>query len=98
MDYVYSPEGANATLHCTVNNTHLTWEIGQMLFSGEDAAVLQSRGIYLLGTTTITPNGPTTSSVLLAGRIVENNATMACCDSRFNRQLQRSCTTIIIYG
>ena len=94
---MYSPVGVNTTLHCTVDNTHLSWKIDQMRFNGEvEAAILELRGIYKLGTTT--SNGMTTSSVLVAGKIAKNNATMACCDSIFNKATQKSCTTIVIYG
>ena len=54
-EFVHSPVGVNATLHCTVNNTLLEWEIdGYTLDSAVRGPQLNSRGIF--------QSGPTTSS------------------------------------
>ena len=46
-EFVYSPIGVNATLHCAVNSTNLLWVIDMRNFDVNiERDSLHSRGIY----------------------------------------------------
>ena len=93
-EFVYSPVGVNATLHCAVNNTDLEWEIDGFNFESLfDRNHLQSRNIFQESTTTLL--GITRSSVKVFGNVNTNNGTMICCR---RDALREFCTTLIIYG
>ena len=96
-EFVYSPVGVNATLHCAVNSTILAWSIDDRLTfeSLVQKVELHSRGIYQSGPTTST-DGITVSDVTVYGDS-ENNNIRICCQS-FVNGLKENCTTVIIYG
>ena len=96
-EFVYSPVGVNATLHCAVNSTILTWFIdGTLTFDSlAQKLELHSRGIYQSGPTT-SMDGITVSDVTVYGNS-ENNNRRICCQS-FVNGLKENCTTVIIYG
>ena len=92
-EFVYSPVGINATLHCAVNNTNPEWEIDGFNFESHfDRNNLQSRSIFRKITTTL--RGITRSSVKVFGDVNTNNGTMICCWVDARRKL---CTMLIIY-
>ena len=96
-EFVYSPVGVNATLHCAVNSSILAWFIDDTLTFGNLAQRLELRyrGIYQSGPTT-SADGITVSSVTVYGDS-ENNNIRFCCQS-FVNGLKENCTTVIIYG
>ena len=96
-EFVYSPVGINATLHCAVNSTILAWFIDDRLTfeNPSQKLVPHSRGIYQSGPTT-SMNGLKVSSVTVYGDS-ENNNIRICCQS-FVNELQENCTTLVIYG
>ena len=95
-EHVYSPLNVNATLHCAVNNTNLAWEVdGLALDSAVERPQLNSRGIFQSGPT-IPSDGVMSSGVIVFGRELNNN-TRICCQSYVN-ELNKNCTTLIIYG
>ena len=96
-EFVYSPVDVNATLHCTVNNTNLVWEVtGLSLDSPVQGPHLNSRGIFQSGPI-ISSDGVTSSSVIVFGSRELNNNTRICCQS-FVNEPKDNCTTLIVYG
>ena len=96
-EHVYSPVNVNATLHCTVNNTILAWDIdGLVLGSAIQRPFLNSRGIFQSGPI-ISSDGVTSSSVIVFGSRELNNNTRICCQT-FVNELKENCTTLIVYG
>ena len=94
---VYSPVNVNATLHCAVNNTNLAWDVdGLSLDSPVQGPQLNLRGIFQSGPTT-SSDGVTSSSVIVFGNRELKNNTRICCQS-FVNELNKNCTTLIIYG
>ena len=92
-EYVYSPVNDNATLHCTVNNSDLVWEVdGLVLDNLVQGRQLNARGIFQSGA-----DGVTSSSVIVFGSRELNNNTRICCQSYVN-ELKETCTTLIVYG
>ena len=96
-EFVYSPVGVNATLHCAVNSTILTWSIDDRLTFENPAQklVLDSKEIYRSGPT-ISTDGIMVSSVTVYGKS-ENNNTRICCQTNVNG-LKENCTTVIWYN
>ena len=96
-EHVYSPVNVNATLHCTVNNSDLVWEVdGLVLDNLVQGRQLNARGIFQSGP--IIPSvGVTSSSVIVFGSRELNNNTRICCQS-FVNELKENCTTLIVYG
>ena len=94
-DFVYSPVGVNATLHCAVNVSHLVWTVDDFNFA-EFCRLLNSRGIFQ---SKMAFNGILSSNITIAGYIDTNNNTRVCCRSLVEEQLiNQSCTTLVIYG
>ena len=97
--FVYSPVDVNATLHCAVNNTYMSWIIDQLSFEINDNSyrgrLIKSRGIFQsksrFGTIT-------ESSLTVDGDINVNNGTLICCQSLEEEEPVQYCTTLIIYG
>ena len=73
-EHVYSPVNVNATLHCTVNNTNLAWEVdGLALDSPVERSQLNSRRIFQSGPI-VPSDGVTLSSVIVfCSRELNNN-------------------------
>ena len=95
-EFVYSRVNVNATLHCTVNNTILEWEVDGLAFdSTVQRPQLNARGIFQSGPIT-SSDGVTSSSVIVFGSRELNN-TRICCQL-FVNGLKENCTTLIIYG
>ena len=96
-EHVYSPVYVNATLHCTVNNTNLAWEVDGYTFdSPVQGRQLYSRGIFQSGSI-ISSDGVTSSSVIVFGSRELNNNTRICCQS-FVEEIKENCTILIVYG
>ena len=93
-DFVYSPVGVNATLHCAVNVSHLVWTVDDFNFA-EFCRLLNSRGIFQ---SKMAFNGILSSNITIAGYIDTNNNTRVCCRSLVEEQFNQSCTTLVIYG
>ena len=98
-EFVYSPVGVNATLHCAVNNTIFEWVVdGLTLDSPVQGPQLNSRGIFQSGPTT-SSDGVTSSSVIVFGSRELNNNTRICCRRQFFvNEFKENCTTLIVYG
>ena len=98
-EFVYSPVDVNATLHCTVNNTDLSWDIDTLNFENSVGRLrLHSRGIFQTEPVTSSA-GVTTSFVTVLGRVPVNNNSRICCQSVVdNRELHVNHTTLIFYG
>ena len=96
-EFVYSPVGVNATLHCVVNNTNLSWLVARLNFNvAQERGSLHSRWIFQ--TPSIRIEGITELTVTVFGD-ESNNNTEVCC--RFfetsTAELNEACTTIVIY-
>ena len=94
-EFVYSPIGANATLHCAVNNSNPVWRVNDLNFA-EFGSVLHSRGIFQTQMTFM--NGITTSNITIFGDTTLNNNSRVCCRSAVRTEVKQNCTTLIIYG
>ena len=96
-EFVYSPVGVNATLHCVVNNTILAWDIdGLALDHPVQGPLLNSRGIFL-SEPSVSSDGLKVSNVTVFGNRELNNNIRVYCQSLVNG-LKENCTTLIIYG
>ena len=98
-EYVYSrtPVIVNATIHCSVNNTNLAWEVDRLALDSPSQGVqLNSRGIFQRGPT-VSSDGVTSSSVIVFSSRKFNNNTRICCQS-FVNELKENCTALIVYG
>ena len=96
-EFVYSPVGVNATLHCAVNNTILEWDVDGLAFvSDVQRPQLHSRGIFQSGPIK-SADVVSSSSVIVFGSRELNNNTRICCQS-FVNELKENCTTLIVYG
>ena len=96
-EFVYSPVGVNATLHCAVNNTILAWEVdGLALGHPVQGPKLHSRGIFQ-SEPSVSSDGLKVSNVTVFGNRELNNNIRVCCQSLVNG-LKENCTTLIIYG
>ena len=100
-EFMYSPVGVNATIHCAVNSTILEWTIhvgdSDLSFSNRaEKPDLDLRGIFQSGLST-SADGIRSSSVILAGSRQKNNDTKICCQSNLNG-LKENCTTLVLYG
>ena len=98
-EFVYSPVDVNATLHCSVNNTHVSWDVEMLNFDNTgDRLRLHSRGIFQTEPVTSSA-GVTTSSVTVLGRVPVNNNSRICCQSVVDdREIHVNCTVLIFYG
>ena len=98
-EFVYSPVDVNATLHCTVNNTHQSWDIEMLNFENTvERLTLDSRGIFQTEPVT-SSTGVTTSSVTVLGRVSVNNNSRICCQSVVDdRDVHVNCTVLTLYG
>ena len=97
-EFVYSPVGVNALLHCTVNNTNLFWVVDELNFDLEfDRTVLHSRGIFRSPPTS---QGIMRSELTVYGNVETNNNTKVCCRSFFvlGQNAEECCITLLIYG
>ena len=101
-EFVYSPVGVNATIHCAVNNTNLGWAIhvddNYQLAFGNPVQIpdLDSRGIFQNEQST-SLDGVRSSSVIVFGSRQENNNIRICCLTNQNG-LKENCTTLLLYG
>ena len=93
-DFVYSPVGVIATLHCAVNVSHLVWKVDDFNFA-EFGPLLNLRGIFQIK---MAFKGILSSNITIAGHIDTNNNTRVCCRSLVEEQFNQSCTTLVIYG
>ena len=94
--YVYSPVDVNATLHCAVNNTLLSWNVDGFNFDNAfERLILNSRGVFQ---TTHTTEALSNSTLTVFGDIDVNNNIIICCESNEGLMHRESCTTLIIYG
>ena len=99
-ELVYSPVEVNATIHCSVNNTMLAWEVDGLNFDNEfKRNELHSRGIFK-NEPILSSNGVTASNLTVFGDIDMNSNTRVCCESlvRGRKSIRQNCTTLIIYG
>ena len=98
-EHVYFSVGVNATLHCTVNNTNLAWDVdGLALDSSVQGLQLNSKGIFQSEPIiSMTSDGVTSSSVIVFDSRELNNNTRICCQI-FVNELKEACTTLIVYG
>ena len=82
-EHVYSPLNVNATLHCTVNNINLAWEVDELVLDSDvQGPLLNSRGIFQSGP--IVPSDGVTSSCVIVFGSRELNNTRICCQSFVN--------------
>ena len=97
-EFVYSPIGVNATLHCAVNSTNLLWVIDMRNFDVNiERDSLHSRGIYRRPPIE-TSEGIMESVVTVSGSKKRNNNTHICCRSYLGSEFEQACTILIIYG
>ena len=93
-DFVYSPVNVNATIHCTVNNTNLVWEVdGLALDSNVQGPQLHARGLFQSETTSL--DGVAESSVIVFGNQELNNNTKICCQSFVNGRKEKCATRMV---
>lgn len=96
-EFIYSPLEVNVTFYCVVNNTQLEWMVDRLVFSGlSGKLILESRRIFQSGPVTSSV-GVTTSNLTMFGLLV-NNKSRICCNSLMENELQKNCTTLIVYG
>ena len=100
-EFVYSPVGINATIHCALNSTILGWAIhidNQVLSFSHLAQKpdLDTRGIFQSEETTLS-DSVRSSTVIVNGSRLENNNTRICCQTNVNG-LKENCTTLVLYG
>ena len=94
--FVYSPVDVNATLHCAVNNTFLSWDVdGFNIDHAFGRHLLNSRGVFQ---TTHTTETLSNSILTVFCDIDVNNNIRICCESNEGLMHRESCTTLIIYG
>ena len=94
--FVYSPIDINATLHCAVNNTILSWDVDRIAFDNSvREGILNSRRVFH---TTHTTEALSNSTLTVYGDIDVNNNIKICCESFEGVKQRESCTTLIIYG
>ena len=98
-EFVYSPVDVNATIHCAVNASLLSWQINSTLSLSNDVQrpQLNSKGIFENGPRTDS-SGVTESSVTIFGDEIINNNTEICCQTAVNTFIAQNCTTLITYG
>ena len=101
QENVYSPVNTNATLHCEVNQTRLTWltTVGDNPYVFEIEGhrnFLHSRGIFQYGQMT-SSDGVTVSILVVFGDVINNN-TRVCCQAFVGTSMEENCTTLFIYG
>ena len=96
---MYTPVGVSATLHCTVMNTRLIWEVaGLRLDVDDERDILHERRIIQSDPVMSSANNITNSNVTVFGSLALSNGVIRiCCKSRVELQLRESCTTLIIY-
>ena len=97
-EFVYSPIDVNATIHCVVNHTNvLLWTIDGLGLESENLRpLLNSRGIFQTGITN--SSGIVESTVTMLGHREVNHNITICCLSVVNTKLEKSCTTLLLYG
>ena len=94
--FVYSPVNANATLHCAVNNTFLSWSVDGLNFDNDNKrSILFSRGIFQ---STNTVGALIQSTLTVDGEKELNNNIEICCEYLEEERQRDSCTTLVIYG
>ena len=94
--FVYSPVDVNATLHCAVNNTFLSWIVDRFSFDNSvREGILNSRRIFH---TTYSTEALSNSTLTVYGDIDVNNNIRICCESFEGLMQRESCTILIIYG
>ena len=97
---MYSPVDVNATFHCAVNNTILFWYIDMLLFDNSihGGMLLNSREIFQSEQVT-SSDGVARSNVTVSGSSMVNNNTRICCQTLVeNNEIDKKCTTLILYG
>ena len=94
--FVYSPVDVNATLHCAVNSTFLTWDVDGFSFDNAfERHILNSRGVFQI---TFTTEDLSNSTLTVYCDIDVNNNIRICCETNEGLMRRESCTTLIIYG
>ena len=97
-EFMYSPIEVNVTFYCAVNNPDLEWTIDDDGFSGlVEKHRLHSRQIFQSQPVTSSV-GVTTSNVTVFGLLENNNSRICCQFLDESRQVQKNCTTLILYG